>query len=241
MSENIESSIELEEQEPSKIYKIFRSPIKLLKSAGNAGKDGISEILKVAFSFGIINAVLVIYALIQLFTHEYANSHVLFFLVVLIIAVASSTFAVFRTYKAAIVNASVTILVNTLGVFKKLSVAIIDLVSDKDTEVELSSGRVMKAVDIGKVVQQKFSDAPKLLKRVVLFVLKRIPWVNYVADLGLDIKSGNKQIAATKLASTIETSIIGSTEGELKGRWKWLLLLANVVVIYFITRLKIAQ
>ena len=106
-------------------------------------------------------------------------------------------------------------------------------------KVDLSDNQLTKALDFGKMVNSKYQKIPKFLRKGIILILNRIPFVGMIVDLKEDILKGNKVEASSKLYNKMDVFISDSIFGNNNTKLVWWLLPLNIIILFILIKLKI--
>ncbi len=228
------------EENTAQLLKLLNSPWQLIKNGGKFGVNSVKRFFTVLFLFGACNTILFFYALATLFGSGFAFGKLAFVFLVLIIGVALTVFASYKTYQYVVIDTIRVTYENLASLFKKLT----DLLVDKteavfDGKVNLNSQQFSKAIDIGKTVHQTYSGLPSFLRKGIVLILNKIPLVGMLTELKEDIASGNKAEASTKLYTKMDGFITETVFGNNNTKWIWWLLPLNIIGLIVLIKIKI--
>ncbi len=228
------------EERNNKLLKLLNHPWRLIKEGGKLGVNGVKRFSTVLFLFGGANTILFIYSLSRLFASEFEFSKLLMVLLVLIVGLGITLFSAYRTYQYVLIDTLRVIYENLSSFFQKVSESVIDKVEDKfKGKVDLTDNQLTKAMDFGKMVNTKYRRTPKFLRRSIVMVLNKIPFVGMLLDVKDDIAQGNKVQASAKLYNKMDGFISNTIFGSNNTRWVWWLLPLNIIGMVIFIRMKI--
>ncbi|WP_375237874.1 hypothetical protein [Aurantibacter sp.] len=129
---------------------------------------------------------------------------------------------------------------NLSSFFKKISELVIDKAEGLfQGKIDLSDNQLTKALDFGKIVNSKYQKTPAFLRKGIILILNKIPFVGMLIDLKEDIVKGNKIEASTKLYSKMDGFISGTIFGNNNTKWVWWLLPLNIIILIALIKFKI--
>ncbi len=129
---------------------------------------------------------------------------------------------------------------NLSSFFHKISELIIDKVEVLfQGKIDLTDNQLTKALDFGKMVNSKYPKTPKFLRKGIILILNKIPFVGMLIDLKEEILKGNKIEASNKLYNKMDGFISNSIFGNNNTKWVWWLLPVNIIIIFVLIKLKI--
>ncbi len=240
-TEFAEYGIPIEKTEKNaKLLNLIKQPWRLIREGGKLGVKGVKRFITNVFLFSIANLFLFFYAIYRLVSTEFFASKILIVIVVLILGIIFTFYAASRTYRYVMID-TVRVIYNGLGsFFQKISERIIDKVEPIFRNKEsVPNEQLKKALDFGKMVNSKFRKTPKFLRKAIILILNRIPFVGMLTDLQSEITSGKKTEAGRNLYLKMDGFITESIFGNNHTRWVWWLLPLNILVQIVIIRWKI--
>ncbi|GGG09615.1 hypothetical protein GCM10011344_07770 [Dokdonia pacifica] len=244
---NTEKEFEIEydnlpenEENNNKLLNLLNHPWRLIKEGGKLGVNGIKRFITVLFLFAFSNTILFFYAISRLFSTDFEFMKLLFVLLVLIIGLAITIYSTYRTYQYVVIDTIRVIYENLSSFFHKISELIIDKVEVLfQGKIDLTDNQLTKALDFGKMVNSKYPKTPKFLRKGIILILNKIPFVGMLIDLKEEILKGNKIEASNKLYNKMDGFISNSIFGNNNTKWVWWLLPVNIIIIFVLIKLKI--
>lgn len=236
-----ENSIENEENN-SKIFQLLSSPLSLLKEGGRLGITGVKRFFTVLFLFAISNTILFFYSIIRLFSTGFEFSKVGYVFVVLILGLIVTFYAAYRTYHYVIIDTIRVIYENVSPLFRKIADLIIDRAANLlqgKRKANISEQQLMKVLDFKSMVNSKFQIVPNFIRKGIILILKKIPFIGMVIELEEEIQQGNKAEAGAKLHDKMDNFISDYVFGMNNTKWVWWLLPVNIIVLAILIKSKI--
>lgn len=228
------------EENNNRLLELLNHPWRLIKEGGKLGVNGVKRFFTVLFLFAFSNTLLFFYAVSRLFSADFEFVKILFVLLVLIIGLGITIYSAYRTYQYVIIDTMRVIYENLSSFFHKISQLIIDKAENLfQGKVDLTDNQLTKALDFSKMVNSKYQKTPKFLRKGIIFILNKIPFVGILIDLKEDILRGNKIEASTKLYNKIDGFISDSIFGSNNTKWVWWLLPLNIIILIVLIKLKI--
>jgi hypothetical protein len=228
------------EEENNKLFQLLQTPLSLLKEGGNLGITGVKRFFTVLFLFAISNTILFFYSVIRLFSTSFEFSKIGYVFLIFILGVGITIYAAYRTYHYVIIDTLRVIYENLSSLFKKIAALIIDKVAGLfERKKEVSEDQLTKALDFKKMVNSKFQIVPNFLRKGIIRILYKIPFVGMILEVKDDIKKGNKAEASVKLYTKMDNFITEYIFGSNNTNWVWWVLPANIIVLFVLIKLKI--
>ena len=228
------------EENNSKLLELLDRPWRLIKEGGKLGVKGVKRFFTILFLFAFSNTILFLYAVVRLFSTDFQFVKVFYILLVLLIGLALTIYASYRTYQYVIIDTIRVVYENLSSFFHKISELIIDRVEGLfQGKVDLTNNQLTKALDFGKLVNSKFQRTPKFLRKGIILILNKIPFVGMLMDLKEEIMKGNKIEASAKLYHKMDGFISDSIFSNNNTRWVWWLLPLNILVSFLFIKSKI--
>ena len=241
------TKIELEQAIPigkaedtNAVLEILNRPWKLIKEGGKLGINGIKHFFIVFFLFTTVNIILFVYALNRLFIVDFELSKIPYVVLIFVLGLLTTLYALRRAYQYILIDTIRVIYENLSSLFHKITDYIIDKVEDTfDVEVDLSESKLTKALDFGIVINSTYDKIPKFLRKGIIRVLNKVPFVGMLIDLKEDLMKGNKVEASMKLYDKMD-GFIGETIFEDNNtKWIWWLLPLNILILGLIIHFNI--
>lgn len=228
------------EERINKLSQLLDSPWKLILQGGKNGVKGVRRFFTVVFLFMISNTILFFYAIKRLFTVDFEFNKLLFVFLVLILGLGVTIYAGYRVYNYVIIDTIRVIYENLRSFFMRVCSLIIDksanLLSGKE---KITDAELAKKLDVAKMINSEFKKIPKFLRKGIIMILNKIPFLGMLIDLKQDIENGNKTQATAKLHNKIDTFISENIFGNNNTKWVLLLLPANIIILFILIKFKI--
>lgn len=222
---------EIENEKNASLLELLNHPLELLRNGSKFGITGFKRLLTNGFLFGASNLVLFLYAIYRTFATELAGSHFGYVILVLLIGIGFTAYAISLTYKYIVINVLSAVYENSTSLLQRATTGIIDRVDGMlDGTKEMTDAQVQKAVNVGSIVNDKYAKAPRILKKGITMVLNRIPLVGMLMDVKEDLVAGNKTTANDKLYNNIDGFLTNSVFGTNNTKWVWWLLPLNIII-----------
>ncbi|NHN25996.1 hypothetical protein FIA58_009950 [Flavobacterium jejuense] len=228
------------EEKNNKLLELLNKPWRLIKEGGKLGVNGVKRFLTVLFLFALSNTILFFYAISRLLSTDFEFTKIVIILLVLLIGLGITIYSAYRTYQYVIIDTMRVIYENLSSFFQKISELIIDKVENLfQGKVNLTDNQLKNALDFGKMVNSKYQKTPKFLRKGIILILNKIPFVGMLIDLKEDISKNNKLEASTKLYNKMDRFISDSIFGNNNTRWVWWLLPFNIIILLVLIKFKI--
>jgi hypothetical protein len=201
---------------------------------------GAKRFFSVLFLFSLSNTVLFLFAIVRAFSTDFAFSKLLYLFLVLVIGICFTIYAAYRTYQYVVIDTMRVVYGDLAPYFQKVSEHLVDKVAGTiQGKVGLSDEQLTKAMDLGNLINSKFTGTPRFLRKGIVLILKRIPIAGMLLDLKEELSMGNKQAVSAKLYTQVDSFISGSIFGKNNTNWVWWLLPVNVLVLLLLIGSKI--
>lgn len=229
-----------DKEKNSKLLRLLNHPWRLIKEGGKIGINGAKLFFTVLLLFSFSNFFLFIYAIIRLFATEFAFSKLLYLLLILIIGLGFTIFAIFQTYQQIIISTISVIYISLKPFFKKISEHIIDKSAILfQGKTDLTKKNVNKVMDFGTLINSKYQKLPSIIRNGMILILTMIPWVGMLSDVREEVVEGDKKGASAKLYQKMNGYIVESIFRDKDNQWIWWLLGINIGVLIVIIKFKI--
>jgi hypothetical protein len=228
------------EEDNLKLFQLLQTPLSLFKEGGKLGITGIKRFFTVLFLFAISNTILFFYSVVRLFSTSFEFSKIGYVFLIFILGVGMTIYAAYRTYHYVIIDTLRVIYENLSSLFKKIAELIIDKVAGLfEGKGNVSEDQLTKAFDFKKMVNSSFQIVPKFLRKGIIQILNKIPFVGMVLELKGEIQKGNKAEASAQLYTKMDNFITEYIFGSNNTNWVWWVLPANIIVLFVLIKLKI--
>lgn len=163
----------------------------LIKDVGRQSLKAIKWFVLVLLAFGLPNIIFLIISLFK-YGNKAMNESSFCLFIILFIGLTSTAFALYCTYKY--------ILVDTLNIgykyltplFKKICVKIIEKIISGGNRL-MGKRDVEKMLNVGSLMIEVYGKKlPNYLQKSVKFILRRIPFSDFLFNMQDDLKSGRK-------------------------------------------------
>ncbi|MFV0304387.1 MAG: hypothetical protein ACK5IC_02755 [Moheibacter sp.] len=227
----------INEEKENWLFQIFKHPFKLLKESSKLGFNGVKKLITVIFLFSVTNLLLLFYA-IYVLRSDYSSGKLPYTLLVLIIGIAVTIFAVYKTYQYIILETLRSLYDSMTPYVEGIANSIIDKYETySGKEVNLSENQLARTLNYGIILSEKYQKMPSLLRKSIVFLLNRIPVVGILLDLSDNMSNSTKEEASGILYSRINSYVYDSIFGNNNMKWIWWLLPLNIIIqlvlIYF--------
>lgn len=208
--------------------------IAFLKEGGKQGLKGVKRFFIIIFLFTFTNFILITWGLYLLFTGT--SSDVTSNLMMVLIGLAGTGYAAYRAYQYAIVDAVKVIYQRLQPFHQKLC----DIVVDKaavliQSEKKVSNNLLSEVIDVSKILDDSLSQLPFFIKKGVLAILKKIPFIGMVIQVKDEIENGNKPQASIMLFKQVDEFILGLFSKNSTSWILWLLPLNVIIQLIFMS------
>ncbi len=197
------------------------------------GVAGGKILLSVLLAFGLVNFLLIAYALFRVLTTNFLWTTIGIFGLVVVLAVGFTLSAFYLTYRYLIR----LVIQNAYALTLEQRIKITEEVVRKAAHIfngqqEIHHKQLRQTIDWSKTVYRYYQAVPVFFQSGITQYLNRIPTTQYIIDLKEDILARNYSLAAEKLRTSIDTFFEERILGSPTNRLTWLLLLVNILVLY---------
>lgn len=209
-----------------------------IKNVGKFGMKGVKSFIGIIILFGFLNTILLIVAIVtKNAIGSFINYNALF---VLLLGVLFNILALYLTYKRLFAEGVRVVYGETRPFFKKLSSVIVEkLVTIGTDNLKINSKHITKALNVDTMLAQIYGDkVPKLVQKVVLILIRRIPFYNFLYNIKDSLEERNTDKASLALFGQVDNFIDNLYSPKLTMSFLYWLVPLNVMaqlfVIYFI-------
>lgn len=247
INDGVENNFEIEydnlpenEENNKKLVELLHYPLRLITEGGKLGVKGIKRFFLVLFLFAVTNSILFLYSIIRSVMSGFEISKLGIITLVLLIGLGFTAYSVYRVYQFVMIDAMSVIYGNLTSFFKKLSEIIVEKTSAfVQGKTEITDQKLIEALDFGKMIHSKYKNAPGILKKGILLILKRIPFTGMLSILHTDISNGRLDDASARLYSEMDGFITTNIFGNNNTRWIWWLLPINIIALLALIKINI--
>lgn len=188
----------------------------LLLAGGKSGLKGVTRLILNVFLFGLSNLVLVVYGILK----ASAPNSSTWILLMVVLGIVFTLYVGYRSYRYVVIY-------GISGVYSGLGEPMNTLCARLvDQYANRTQG---KGLQTQELVNNVFGALPGFLRKVLSFLLGRLPLKEILQSINADISSGNHTEAQRKLHLELDTRIQGFfTENNTK--WVLWLLPLNIVI-----------
>lgn len=228
------------EGQTKKIIKLLDHPWQLITQGGKLGINGVKRFFSILFLFVTVNILLFFFCLYRFFVTDFTFTKLGMVFFVLIIGILITIHAMYRTYRYVLVNAIQVIYENMTPFFYKIVEDLIHKTEKAfEEKIDIKSSHFAKSIDFSKTIHNKYKKSPRLLRKGILLILKRIPFSSLLLEMREDVISGNKQQACEKLFGKMNDFLNDRIFGNNHTRWVYWLLPVNILVIIALILIKL--
>lgn len=222
------------------ILQILDKPYKLILRGGKYGIKGVRRFFSIIFLFLIANLFMVFYAINRIIASGFGFGKTFILIIVFLAGIGFTIYAGYRTYQYVVIDAVRVVYENSSSLFKRICDLIISSVEKAFTgKKEVNQTDIKKALNFSKLIHQKYQKVPRFIRKGIIMILKRVPFVSMLVNLQEDISAGHNSVASAKLYGKIDGFISGTIFGNNNTKWVWWLLPLNLVILYVFIRWKI--
>lgn len=231
---------EIKDEKVKRLIGLMDKPYLLLVQGAGTGLVAARKVLFLLFLFFLCNFFLSIYGIYRFFVNDAIISHLPWVLGVVLVGFIGTALAAYKGYQYALLGA-IQLCYNAMnGVFHQLSTFIVKKAAEiMKTGSNAEDKNLAHALNIADMVNQRFKKLPRLLRKGIIMVLKRVPILGMLTDLRGDIVQGNTEVASKKLFTKIDEFIQDMIFSKNTTRWLWIVFFANMLVSIFIIQYKI--
>lgn len=233
------NSVENEEAN-KKLFHLLDRPWKLILQGGKHGVKGVKRFFTVLILFMIANTYMLFYAIKTAINSSSGFGSMFTIFLVFLIGIGFTIYAGYRTYQYVVIDTIRVIYENVAPLFQKISELIIGSVEGLFSgEKNIKESNVKKALNFSKMIHDKYQNIPGFLRKGIIMILSKIPFVGMLVDLQEEISSGNNASASAKLYTKMDGFISGTIFGNNNTKWVFWLLPLNILILYLFIKWKI--
>jgi len=228
------------EENSNKLIEMLDKPWKLILQGGKYGVKGVKRFFSIVFLFMVTNTFLTFYAFSRLIASGFGFGKAFTIAFVFFIGIGFTIYAGYRAYKFMVVDLIRVLYVNGAPFFQKICDIVINKVqSIFSGKKDVKQADISKALNFSKMIHGKYQTVPRFIRKGIIMVLSKVPFVGMLVELQEDISSGNTTAASAKLFTKVDGFISGTIFGMNTTKWLYWLLPLNIVVLYFFIKWKI--
>ena len=203
----------------------------LTRIIGHQTLKSITWFAIVLFSVGLLNIILFIIALFR-YGNEPLNGtkYGLFFM--FFIGLISIVLALYSTYRYLLIDTLHVAYKYLTPLFKRICLKVIDMVISGTNRLT-GKHDIEKMLNIGSLMFEVYgNESPVYLQKSVMFILKRIPFSDFLLKIQDDLKSGKKdgEELSKMLYSQLDSYIINTFFRNNSMKWLAWLLPLNIII-----------
>lgn len=213
------------------------NPIKFLLSAAKLGVKGVKKALIMIILFAVMNFIFFSLSIVVYALSSFSEPQMFAILKITVAGLTGIAIAGYIGYNYVVVDAFKFIYEKNTKTVKTLCGYFILYAADLfKNNIKAKDENVQKAVDISKIINDKFAKAPKILRKILNFIFKKIPFSNMIMEIKELILSGDEEKATNALFEKVNTFILESIFGgnSLKKAYITLLIVFLVNSIFLL-------
>lgn len=225
------------------LIKLSGHPVRLLLEGGKFGLNSAGKMIGTLFLFLIVNFVLVLIAAYKFLWIKYTHDNIPPMLFVVALGVACLCYAFYRSYKNVILDVVQMVYRNASPLFHVICGQIVSHaveflngrtsgVTEQLARLDEDGKKLEQIINVQKIIADKYGKAPKLIRRSIEFVLRRIPVAGILIDMKDVIASdgSNQEKATMLLHQKIDKYVEESIFSQNNLRWVFWLLPLNIAI-----------
>jgi len=222
------------EADNNELLELLDHPWRLVTQGGKYGVKGVKRFFGIIFIFLFTNLALLIFGGYEIYSTEFTKNKLMFFGLLVLFGLVSTAYAGYRAYQFVILDTFRVIYENLTSFFQKIS----DIIIDKSEKVlidkeDLSNTQFSRVIAFGSLLENSFSWLPNFLKRRLVGLLERVPFVGMLKELKHDVVTGDKALASQKLHGLLD-NYFSNFFSNNNTRWVLWMLPLNVIIMLFL-------
>lgn len=219
--------------ETVKTFTYLTKPWGLIKNAGKLGIKGVRNFFMVVALFAITNIVLLIAALTVVISSGFKEGW-LSLLLVIVIGIGFTAFVAYKGYTYIMVNAFSVI-------YKQCDSLVMKVCNTVTNKINKATGKAKTNhnINIANIVQEKFKGLPGIVRKMLLFLFRRIPFSSFVEQSAKLVHEGKSEEASKSLYNRTNNYVTKNIFGRNNLRWAFWLLPINIIIqiliIYYVS------
>lgn len=216
--------------------KLKRPSLKaILKLTRDIGISGAKVMFVVLLAYVVVNAALIIFALVRVFDTGFSWLNIGVTLLVFFLALGFTFAACYLTYRYIALLVIQKVYGLTLQQRTLISQDIVRQVAGIfEGQHEVPQNKLGTAINWSQIVYRYYQSVPVFFQSGITQYLNRIPVSKFIIELKDDIMLGDPELAAEKLRDLIDNFFEENILGSPSNRLTWILLLVNVISLYTI-------
>jgi hypothetical protein len=232
-TEGMTASLQEEEQatDITLLFSMADHPFRLLREGGKYGLKTVKKIFPTMLLFVLINIAFLGFAIYRLVITEVTLRNLSFLFLVLIAGVVVLAFVVYKMYRLVQTDIIRVIYEKATPLFQRLCVQLVIKAEEVYQKGKaLQDTNIQNVIDIHGLLTEQYGRVPGILRKVVLFSLKRTPVFAIVDEFKVLIMEGDKAKVSELLYVKMDTFIREAIAKSLGSRWMYILLLLNILI-----------
>ncbi|MEO1049311.1 MAG: hypothetical protein AAFX87_01705 [Bacteroidota bacterium] len=214
-----------------KFLQDVNSPWALIKKGRKYGASGFRRFVPIFLLFFFVNFMLLGYAIIRIFTSGFEAAEAVTALIVLAIGVGFVIWASRSALQYAMLETLKVIYENSTEFFKRIFSLILDQAEESlRNKASMEKDKIEPIINVSKIVNEKFQRLPKFLRKMIIYLLNKVPFADFISEFKQDLIDGNKEAIHEKLFQRVDTFLRDYVFALSSNQWIWWRLPLNIVV-----------
>jgi len=140
-----------------------------------------------------------------------------------------TAYASYRAYQYVIMDTIRVIYGGLEDTLKKIASYVVDKAEILMKNNKISDKNLTKALDLSIYVNTTYMRLPSFLRKQLIFILKKVPYIGMLVDLRENIIEGNKDDASLELYKRTNSFVYDNIFKSNNFNWAWVLYPINIV------------
>lgn len=231
MNHEIEG-LDLKNSDPksTELWGMFGKPLKLLASSGKAGLKAVRSFALILALIAGSNVIFLAVALYKYFAGDAPTDAIVWVFACLIIGIAATAFAAYRGYQFILVEVMQQVYKSMRGIFEKLSETVVEKTSRlMQKKEDIGPEEFSKEINLLVIVREKYSKSPRLFRRGIVLLLRKVPLFPFIQEVHGDIAANRNEEATKKLHGLFDAFMEEEIFGKNSNQGMLIIFLINVL------------
>lgn len=216
------------------LFSILDKPWKLVAQGSRFGLNGAKFFIKVLVTFLVMNVLIVFYSLYEIIVNFEYNK-LLYLILIIIIAIGFISYAMKKAYQY-VTSEVLKLLYKNLSVLFKSFCSI--LVEEIGKSIKKNPNRskidFSKTLNITSMINDNFEQTPKLLKKGLILLIGRVPFLSIVTEHFEIFMQGDSEQMNIKMYGKADSFINEFLTKNLNTSWYFQTITLNFLILFLL-------
>lgn len=220
---------EEDETSSNRLSKLIIQPWRLLFEGRKLGVKGLGRFFLLTLLFSLVNLYFVIECIYDASVHPSARNLMLLGLC-LLLGLLVFVVVLYRLYRYLVIEVMAAIYSHNSGFFRSVSAMMVERADELIRQNDhIQEDDLRKAIDFAELFDKKISGLPLVMRKMVRFVVHRLPMMDSISTLHNELKSGDKVSVSENFYLRMDAFIRESIFDSNNTNWAFFLLPLNLI------------